>query len=35
MLSRQVGVHVPSLSATLISPFGPAPMPLGRATPVA
>src|SRR5687767_13935102 len=34
-LSRHVGIHVPSLSATVTSPLGPVPMPLGARTPVA
>ena len=31
----QAGVHVPSLSLLVISPFGPAPIPFGARTPVA
>src|SRR5688500_15478993 len=34
-LRRHVGVHVPSLSATVSRPMGLAPMPLGARTPVA
>src|SRR5688572_27574147 len=35
MLSRQVGVQVPSLSATVTTSLGPTLMPLGARTPVA